>query len=29
VNPFGDETLAELGDWWTTGPCVRPPTGTG
>jgi hypothetical protein len=22
VNPFGDETLAELGDWWTPGPCV-------
>ena len=27
VNPFGDETLAELGDWWTAGPCV--PSGTG
>ena len=26
VNPFGDETLAELGDWWTAGPCVPPPT---
>ncbi len=26
VNPFGDETLAELGDWWTPGPCVPPPT---
>jgi hypothetical protein len=25
VNPFGDETLAELGDWWTPGPCVPPP----
>ena len=25
VNPFGDETLAELGDWWTAGPCVPPP----
>jgi uncharacterized protein len=24
VNPFGDETLAELGDWWTPGPCVPP-----
>jgi hypothetical protein len=22
VNPFGDETLAELGDWWRPGPCV-------
>ena len=26
VNPFGDETLAELGDWWTAGPCVPPPS---
>ena len=25
VNPFGDETLAEVGDWWTAGPCVPPP----
>jgi uncharacterized protein len=25
MNPFGDETLAELGDWWTVGPCVPPP----
>jgi len=24
VNPFGDEALAELGEWWRTGPCVRP-----
>jgi hypothetical protein len=24
VNPFGDETLAELGDWWAPGPCVPP-----
>jgi hypothetical protein len=24
VNPFGDETLAELGDWWRPGPCVHP-----
>jgi hypothetical protein len=22
VNPFGDETLAELGGWWAAGPCV-------
>lgn len=22
VNPFGDEALAELGDWWRPGPCV-------
>ncbi|WP_422785713.1 DUF501 domain-containing protein [Pseudonocardia spirodelae] len=21
VNPFGDEALAEIGDWWGTGPC--------
>jgi uncharacterized protein len=25
VNPFGDETLVELGDWWTPGPCIPPP----
>jgi uncharacterized protein len=25
VNPFGDEALAELGDWWTPGPCIPPP----
>lgn len=22
VNPFGDEALAEIGPWWTPGPCV-------
>lgn len=22
VNPFGDEALDELGDWWAAGPCV-------
>lgn len=22
VNPFGDEALAEIGDWWRAGPCV-------
>jgi uncharacterized protein len=22
VNPFGDEALALLPDWWATGPCV-------
>jgi len=22
VNPFGDEALAELGEWWRPGPCV-------
>jgi uncharacterized protein len=24
VNPFGDEVLEALGDWWASGPCVRP-----
>jgi hypothetical protein len=24
VNPFGDEALAEIGEWWTTGPCATP-----
>jgi hypothetical protein len=24
VNPFGDEALAEIGDWWRQGPCVTP-----
>jgi hypothetical protein len=24
VNPFGDEVLAELGEWWRPGRCVRP-----
>ena len=22
VNPFGDETLAHLDEWWSDGPCV-------
>ena len=22
VNPFGDEALDELGEWWAAGPCV-------
>lgn len=22
VNPFGDEALAEVGDWWAAGPCA-------
>jgi uncharacterized protein len=22
VNPLGDEALAQLPDWWSTGPCV-------
>jgi hypothetical protein len=26
VNPFGDEALAELGEWWVTGPCATCPT---
>jgi hypothetical protein len=25
VNPLGDEALAALPDWWTTGPCVSVP----
>lgn len=24
VNPFGDEALARLPDWWSDGPCVAP-----
>ncbi len=27
VNPLGDEVLEALGEWWATGPCVRPETG--
>lgn len=23
VNPFGDDALGELGDWWRPGPCVH------
>lgn len=23
VNPFGDETLAQIEPWWTAGPCVE------
>ncbi len=22
VNPFGDEVLNQIGDWWTAGPCA-------
>ncbi len=22
VNPLGDEVLVQLGDWWSSGPCV-------
>jgi len=25
VNPFGDEALAALDDWWAAGPCVDVP----
>jgi hypothetical protein len=25
VNPFGDEALALLPEWWSRGPCVAPP----
>ena len=25
VNPFGDEALAELPEWWSRGPCVEVP----
>lgn len=25
VNPFGDETLEQMGPWWTAGPCVAAP----
>ena len=24
VNPFGDEALDEVGDWWGPGPCATP-----
>ena len=27
VNPFGDEALALLPEWWSRGPCVRLPEG--
>ena len=27
VNPFGDEVLAALGDWWSAGPCAGPRSG--
>jgi hypothetical protein len=28
VNPFGDEALDEVGDWWAPGPCVPRPSGS-
>lgn len=28
VNPFGDEALAAMPPWWTTGPCVPVPEST-
>jgi uncharacterized protein len=24
VNPFGDEVVAELAEWWRSGPCATP-----
>lgn len=27
INPFGDEALADLPDWWAKGPCVDPDDG--
>ena len=27
VNPLGDEVLAELGEWWSAGPCAHPAGG--
>lgn len=27
VNPLGDEVLELLGEWWSKGPCVEPPSG--
>ncbi|KAA1418759.1 DUF501 domain-containing protein [Nocardioides humilatus] len=27
VNPFGDEVLELLGEWWASGPCVETPDG--
>jgi uncharacterized protein len=24
MNPFGDEALAEIGEWWRSGPCATP-----
>jgi hypothetical protein len=29
VNPFGDEALAMLPEWWAKGPCVTPCAGQG
>ncbi len=28
VNPFGDEALAQLSEWWCSGPCVEPDVST-
>jgi uncharacterized protein len=25
VNPFGDEVLGRIGDWWAAGPCTAHP----
>ncbi|MGH3648132.1 MAG: DUF501 domain-containing protein [Micromonosporaceae bacterium] len=27
VNPFGDETREQVGEWWQPGPCVEAPPG--
>ena len=24
VNPIGDRAVAEMGEWWATGPCAQP-----
>lgn len=29
TNPLGDEALAMLGAWWSSGPCVQPPPPAG
>lgn len=29
VNPFGDEALGMLGQWWSSGPCVPTPDPSG
>ena len=27
VNPIGDRAVEEMGEWWSAGPCARPPAG--
>jgi hypothetical protein len=29
VNPVGDRAVAEMGEWWANGPCVRAPEDDG